>query len=152
VVREGRTVLARWYRLVGFAPGDHALASPSVRWREGGELKDAPGQETHVTVASVLTPDASDIRDIKPPEPIRVDWRRWYAAAAAMALVVIAGTLIRRLRRRPASAGGEPPPRAAHDVAAEALAELKRRNLVREGRFKDYYSALSDIVRTYLER
>jgi len=152
VVHDGRTVLARWYRLVGFAPGEHALPSPSVRWREGGELKDAPGHETHVAVESVSTADASDIRDIKPPEPIPVDWRPWYAAAAAMALVVIAGMFIRRLRRRPASAGGEPPPRLAHDVAAEALAELKRRNLVREGRFKEYYSALSDIVRTYLER
>jgi len=152
VVRDGRTVLARWYRLVGFAAGDHALASPSVRYREGGELKDVPGGETHVTVASVLTSDATDIRDIKPPEPIPVDWRPWYAAAAAMALVVGAGMLVRRLRRRPTRAGGEPPPRPAHDVAAEALAELKRRNLVREGRFKEYYSTLSDIVRTYLER
>jgi len=152
VVHDGRTALARWYRLVGFAPGEHALPSPSVRWREGGELKDAPGRETHVAIESVLTADASDIRDIKPPEPIPVDWRPWYAAAAAMALVVIAGMFIRRLRRRPASAGGEPLPRLAHDVAAEALAELKRRNLVREGRFKEYYSALSDIVRTYLER
>ena len=152
VVRDGRTVLARWYRLVGFAPGEHPLPSPPVRYREGGELKDAAGQETRVTVASVLTPEATDIRDIKPPEPIPVDWRPWYAAAAALALVLATGILVRRLRRRPASVGGEPPPRAAHDVAAEALAELKRRNLVRDGRFKEYYSTLSGIVRTYLER
>jgi hypothetical protein len=109
VAREGKTVLARWYRLVGFDPGERILPSPAVRYREGEELKDVPGRETRVTVESLLaqTPDASDIRDIKPPEPIPVDWRPWYAAGAAVAVLALAGLLVRRLRgRRPARAGG----------------------------------------------
>src|SRR5262249_13757867 len=40
VQRDGRTVVSRWWRLVGWSPGDHAIESPSVKYR-------VPGEEQH---------------------------------------------------------------------------------------------------------
>jgi hypothetical protein len=48
--------------------------------------------------------------------------------------------------------GDEAPPRPpAHVVALDALDALRARHLPEDGAFKEYYSALTDIVRTYLE-
>ena len=153
--RDGRTVLTRWYQLVGWEVGHHLVKSPPVHYRvAGGELTEAPGEDVGVTVESVLakTPDATDIRDIKPPEPVPVDWRPYWVLGGALALLAAIAALVWRIRSRPARAAGALPPRPPHELAAEALAELRRRNLVARGAFKEYYSTLSGIVRTYLEQ
>jgi len=155
VQRDGKTVLTRWYRLVGYSPGEHLVKSPPVRYRvPGSDMQEAPGQEIRVSVESVLakTPDATDIRDIKAPEPVPVDWRPYYLLGGAVALLVAAAALLFRLLRRRQAARTSVPPRPAHEIAAEALDELRRRDLIAQGAFKEYYSALSDIVRTYLEQ
>jgi hypothetical protein len=55
VERDGRVVTSRWWRLVGWSPGERVIESPAVRWREPGEaLRDADGDATRVVVASVL--------------------------------------------------------------------------------------------------
>jgi hypothetical protein len=153
VERDGRTVLRRWYQLVGYRPGGYVLHSPPVQYRDGGELRDASGRDVSITVESLLekTPNVTDIRDIKPPEPVPVDWRPYYVLGGGLALLLALGMLLRRILRRRHRVEPAPPPRPPHEIAAAALAELRRRNLVAQGAFKEYYSALSDIVRTYLE-
>jgi hypothetical protein len=155
VQRDGRTVLTRWYRLVGYEPGHHLVKSPPVTYRVAGEeQKEADGHEIGVTIDSLLAkePSASDIRDIKAPEPLPVDWRPWYLLGGLALLGLTVGAVLSRLLRRSSRAQPAPPPRSPDDIAAQALAALRRRNLVGEGAFKEYYSALSDIVRTYLEQ
>jgi hypothetical protein len=62
----------------------------------------------------------------------------------------VAAALRLRAWRRPAAAVRRP--RAPHELAAEELERLRARGLVAEGAFKEFYSGLSAIVRTYLER
>ncbi len=155
VERDGRTVTPRWWRLVGWSPGEHAIESPAVRSRQPGtELAEVPGVTTPVTVASVLgdTNEQADIRDIKGPEPVPPDRRLWYALGALVVLLALLGLVMRTLRaRRRARAIPAPPPRPAHEIAAEALRALRARRLPELGEFKEFYSALSGIVRRYLE-
>ena len=155
VQRDGKTVLRRWYTLVGYTPGEHLVKSPPVRYRvPGEEMKDAPGTETRVAIESVLgkTPDAADIRDIKAPEPVPVDWRPYYLLGSGLlAAALLAWGLYRLLNRREA-AHPAAPPRPAHEVAYGELERLRARGLVAKGAFKEYYSALTSIVRTYLEQ
>src|SRR5207245_506058 len=52
---------------------------------------------------------------------------------------------------RPKRAAPSAPRRPPHEIAAAELERLRGRRLVEHGAFKEYYSALSDIVRRYLE-
>ena len=98
------------------------------------------------------TPNATDIRDIKAPEPVPVDWRPYYLLGGGIALLLAVVAILYRLLNRPRRARPAPPARPPHEIAADALADLRRRNLIAVGAFKEYYSALSDIVRIYLEQ
>ena len=151
---DGRIVFKRWWQLVAWSPGHHLLSSPEVRYRpQGGELATAPKDDVGVTVESLLerAKDQSDIRDIKPPDPIPVDWRPYYAIAGVLAVLLAIGALVYRLRMRPRRAAPAPPPLPPHVIAIRALESLRARSLVEHGAFKEFYSSLSDIVRRYLE-
>jgi len=147
--------LTRWFTLVGWSPGYHLVKSPPVRYRQAGaEQTEAPSDEMGIKLDSLLeaTPDATDIHDITGIEPVPVDWRPWWILGGGVAVVAAAAFgvwyALRGRRRRVAPA---PPPRPPHEIATEALATLHRRNLVERGEVKEYYSALSAIIRTYLE-
>ena len=151
---DGRTVVTRWWRLVGWSPGEHVIESPAVRYRlPGEELRDAENVPTRVEVASVLgdAGEKADIRDIKGPEPVPRDLRPWYLAGGTLAALVALALAWRWLRARRRRALAVPPPRPAHEVAAEALRALRARRLPERGEWKEFYSALSGIVRRYLE-
>ena len=152
--RDGKTVLSRWYQLVCWEPGHHLLKSPPVQYRTAGEEKqEAPGDELGVTVESLLEkePNAADIRDIKTPEPIPVDWRPyWFLGGGLLAVVLIAFVLHRTLNR-PTRSAAAAPPRPPHVIATAELDRLRARRLIEQGAFKEYYSELSDVVRRYLE-
>jgi hypothetical protein len=154
VQRDGRSVVSRWWRLVGWSPGDHTIESPPVRYRvPGDEQHDAAADMQHVTVASVLgdANESANIRDIAGPEAVPRDLRPWYVAGGALAALTLLVLGWRWLRRRRRHAERAAPPRPAHEIAAEALRALRARRLPEVGEFKEFYSALSDIVRRYLE-
>lgn len=154
ITRGADTVITRWFTLAGFEIGHKIVEAPPIKYRRPNEaLVDAPAAHTVVTVESVLTkePTAADIHDIRGPEAVPIDWRPFQAGAAGLAVLGALGALIwwwQRGRHRVAVA---PPPRPAHELAREALQALRRQNLIEQGDFKGFYSALSTIVRTYLE-
>ena len=153
--RDGKTVVSRWYRLVGYSAGDHLVRSAPVHYRRPGEdLTEAPADEILVSVESVLARagDAIDIRDIKGPEAPPFNWRPYYLAGAVLAALLLLGFVLYRALNRPRRAMGAPAPRPAHEIAHDALLRLRYRKLIEQGAFKEYYSILSAIVRTYLEQ
>lgn len=153
--RDGTTVITRWYRLAGWEPGHHEILSPPVAWRRGDEeLAPAPGAKIVMTIESVLAKAGAptDIRDIKPPDEPPFYWRPYYALGAALAGILAVALLARRLLGRRRRGELAAPPRPAHEIAIEELERLRGRHLTDAGLFKDYYSALSGIVRAYLER
>ncbi len=155
VQRDGRTVVTRWYRLVGYATGHQLVKSPPVLYRlPGEEMQEAHGDDVGVTVESVLgdAGDDADIRDVKGPEPFPFDWRPWWVAGGALVAVIGLAFLVRTVLARRKRAVLAAPPRPAHEIAVEALAALRARGLPQAGAWKEYYSGLSTIVRAYLEQ
>ncbi len=153
--RDGTIVITRWFQLVGYSTGEFLVDSPPVRYRLPGEdLAEAPHDETLVSIASLLAkePDATDIRDIKPPEEPPIDRRPYYMVAAAVGALLLLGFLAYRFFRRTTRLAAAPPPRPAHEIAHEELARLRARGLPEQGAFKEYYSALTAIIRSYLEQ
>ncbi len=155
VTRDGLTVVTRWYRLAGWEPGHKDIESPPVQWRRpGGELTTAPPAKVVMTIESVLAKAGAptDIRDIKPPLEPPFYWQPYYVAAAALAALIVVALAGYRVLRRRERGRAAAPPRPAHEVAIEELERLRGRRLTEHGLFKEYYSALSGIVRAYLER
>jgi hypothetical protein len=155
-VRDGKSVVTRWYRLVGYEPGYKLLPAPPVQYRRPGEtLATAPEKEAVVTVESALEAagEVTDIRDVKPPEEPPRDWRAYYLAGGILAVLgALAALLWRASVRRAGRAATAPPPTPADELARRALDTLRMRRLAEERLFKEYYSALATIVREYLER
>ena len=155
ITRDGKTVVTRWFQLVGYAVGDQLVTSPPVRYRLPGEdLTEAPSDEILISIASLLArePNATDIRDIKPPQDPPINWRPYYVLAGALAALLLVAYGGYRVLRRPGRSAAGPPPRPAHEIAHEELARLRARDLPEQGAFKEYYSALTAIVRSYLEQ
>jgi hypothetical protein len=93
--------------------------------------------------------NSEQLHDIRGPVSLNPDLWPWLVGGAAL-LVLAFWFLVRRMKSaRPAPPGL--PPRPCWEVALERLNLLERSKLLSEGRFKDYYSMLSDIVRSYIE-
>ena len=107
-----------------------------------------------IDVASVV-PDslaAADIRDLKPQRQVDVPWPRWvwFALAAFVLLVVLLVWWMVRRRRRP-QVVVVAPPKPASEVALARLRALESDRLPAQGRIKEHYIRLSEILRAYLE-
>ncbi len=155
VTDAGMTTITRWYSLAGWEPGHYEVVSPPVQWRRPGEeLTTVPSVTVVMTIDSVLAKAGAptDIRDIKPPlEPPR-DWRPYRVLGAALAAVLLAAYGVYRVLRGRGRRVPAAPPRPAHEIALDDLERLRRRRLTEQGLFKEFYSALSGIVRAYVER
>lgn len=97
----------------------------------------------------------TDIRDIRGPAPLRLEKRPFPWLPVLLGLA--AGYLIwRRVTRKDSDQGPAAPkepekPRIPPDIVAlAAFDELFRSDALRERRFKDWYTAVSRILRVYL--
>ncbi|MBL8603765.1 MAG: hypothetical protein JNK72_17695 [Myxococcales bacterium] len=93
-------------------------------------------------------------RDLTDPADVRRDalWLRHLALGLDGAFALVLGTLSLSAwsRRRPRPVAPPPPPRHPALVAIEALDAVAQGDLLSRGLIKDYYDAISDIVRRYL--
>ena len=91
---------------------------------------------------------ADDIRDVRPPVdvPGSVLWL-WITVIIAVALIALLGIyLMKSMRVKKIVV-----PKTPWEIAYERLAEFERKNLLAQGKVKEYYVELSDIARRYIE-
>lgn len=114
-----------------------------------------------LTVNTVPVDTTQAIRDIKGNYTLpfsllawlQDNWR-WIAGglAAVALLTALFIFLYRRSRRpKPQPAAPEPPKQPLHIRTLLALEALQQQKLWQQGRTKDYYSGLTDIIRNYVE-
>lgn len=151
---NGRVIVERWYTLVAYETGDQVVPGPSVQYQQNEldlDLQTVHAPDTLVIVESVLDAKNRDaLPDVKPPVAVPGDYRPLIFGGAALAAFVGGGLaiywLLNRGKRVPAV-----PPRPAHEIALDALAELRRAGLIEAGAYKEFYFRLSGIVRAYVE-
>lgn len=132
---------------------EYAVISP-----DGKEEKRQAGP-VNLEIVSVRTDPATaeKPKDIKPPLDVTLMWGDYaWAALATLALAVAAYFIYRKWKRRSrkheaAPIIPPPPPRHPYDMAMEKLSELERDNLFRDGRGRDFFFRLSDVLREYAE-
>ncbi|MBF0123028.1 MAG: hypothetical protein HQL21_06450 [Candidatus Omnitrophica bacterium] len=93
---------------------------------------------------------ADELRDVRGPVALQSDWWWVLIILGILAVVGIVWGIILFLgfRKKPLLS---PPLRPVWEIAYEKLDRLERSHLISEGRIKEYYEILSDIVRYYIE-
>jgi hypothetical protein len=147
------------YRLAAFhLPAELEVPAVEVRYRdEKGELQSLRTQPMAVRVVTSLTPEVTDIHDIKEPVDLEVPRNLsllfWILGALLAAAVLY--LIYRKFRKEPASAAAAPwvPPLASPDEEAEAaLRLLAEKKLIEKGEFSAFYTELAEIVKRYAGR
>jgi hypothetical protein len=156
--KDGKTI-SRWdYSISTFFTGEFEVPPLNVQYVLPGDTipKTLTTEKIKIVVESVKPSEAGDIRDIKPP--VEIPGKLWYtlrwiimgAGLAALVLLVII-----LYRRRKAGKSILPfreiPPRPPHEIAFEALYNLRNSDLLANGKIKQFYSELSEIIRRYIE-
>lgn len=157
-VGSGRMQISREMLLQSFDSGMYVLKP--ILYIDGRDtvasqrlaLKVVPAMVDSLTTIH----DYADVRDVKRhlvdylPDFL-ADYGLWIIAVIAVGLI---GYFLARkyLRRDTAGVAAAAPPEPPYEAALRALNNLKARNLCEQGREKDYYTSLTDILRTYLQR
>lgn len=113
-----------------------------------------------LSVGSIPVDTSVAIKDIKDTFDETYSWIDWikdhmylvYGAIVGILVTILVIYLIKRFRKqKPVEVVVEAPKIPAHIIAIEKLDKLKNEKLWQEGRIKQYHSALSEIVREYVE-
>jgi hypothetical protein len=149
---DGRVVSRRTYELEPFLSGEYTIPPMTVTFRaEGDTVAHSVESDTlRVMVTSVLTGDSTAVRlrGIAGPAELPAD-RRWLLVIPAVLAAAAAAALVWLRRRRRAAAAERRTP--AHERAFARLERLLAEGLVEKGRYAEFASAVSDILRIYIE-
>lgn len=108
-----------------------------------------------IAVYSVLPPGTTELKDIKPPLPIR-NVVPWNIIIFVLILVVIAGTSVFHYRRwkrfHPQVVLDEKFLDSSHTVALRRLEEIRKRNYSNEEELRNACFLMSEVVKEYIER
>ncbi len=144
------------YLITCFEPGTYTIPPFSI----GTEKEVVKTNELTLQVQTVKVDTTKGIYDIKQPLQVTYtfwDWLHdnWYWVAGPLVLIALVVGLIWYLKTRPKT---EPVVKVAapvippHIVALDQLKVLRDKKLWQNGRVKEYYIELSDILREYLEK
>ncbi len=152
----GQTLM-RVYTVTAFDTGMHVVP-PFVAWYttpSDTTVRRASGLPVTLHFRGVEVDTSAEIRAIKPPLDVPLTFAELlpYAvgiiAAALLAWLVV--RLLKKRKRGEAFIPG-PPPRPEDEVALEALRSIGSERLWQRGKVKEYHTALSDVLRAYIER
>lgn len=161
ISREGRRLhLRKRYTMAAFEEGRIAMGGASVLYADKNIIDTLTSDNESILYVATFQIDSTShaIFDIKPQKSMTFKFREvsGYLLWALLAAVVLAAAiygLVRYLNARGKSIKSlftPAPPEPAHIVAIRALEELRDRKLWQNNLHKEYYSGLSEILRTYL--
>jgi hypothetical protein len=144
------------YTLTTFTTGQVIIPSLRVAaTTPNGTTAEVAIDSVTITVQSVLPQKGTitDIRDIKPPLTVPIPlstYLLWFAILVAVAAGIYFWRQAARKKAGRAPDAPKEPPVPPYQKALQDLEALKNSSLVADGKIKEYYSALMDIIRTYI--
>jgi len=145
------------YIISTFDIGEFEIPPLSIFYTLPGDTirQELKTQAIKIVVESLKPSEEGDIRDIKDPLELPRDWGPIIWAAAISLGVLAAGFgvfyYLRRRARRVLAPEKVEPPRPPHEVAYEALEQLRQSDLLARGEIKLFYIHISEIIRRYVE-
>ena len=139
--------------LQNFTTGQQVLPGIAVPYRDPmGKVHSLKTPELSVMIEEIPA-GPKDKGDIRGPKGVigPTAWSPWWCVFAVSLLSAVCVLLWRK--RKLALLGPPPPPPVPADAAAlEKLQRLAQTDWLSTGKTKEYYSAISDILREYLEK
>lgn len=141
------------YVLTTFTPGEYHFPAMTITYTTpAGEHKNIQLPAATLTVKSLLTDGAKEIRGLKPLAKAPVNPLLYYGFAVLALLGLIAFFVIRRRRRSAIEVEVEEESLLpAHAIAYRRLNELLVSDWIETGQIERYFTVLSEIVREYIE-
>ncbi|HEY8463281.1 MAG TPA: hypothetical protein VIM29_04545 [Bacillota bacterium] len=163
--RQGGSIKRRSFLLCGWEPGKHHLKGVTINYRDpAGRQKVYRIPSFQIEIQSLLPKNKSKSELLllaikEPKKPLRYPANFTLIGWALAGLAVLSGgyLLVRRLLYRTkdsptGTTGAEPVITESADcIANRRLDALAKAGYLEAGRFKEYYSELSECAREYLE-
>ncbi|MGB2650650.1 MAG: hypothetical protein WBD00_00390 [Candidatus Omnitrophota bacterium] len=150
---RGKKIVGREYILGVYSTGIHVIPPVEVMYRKESkeEWHAAKSPQVPIDVRSLLTGKDTDIKDLKGLAAFGGGFPR--ALIVLVVLIAIAAVIWLLWKRRAAIVSAQlAEEKSAYEIAHEELNHLKAEDLPGQGRVKEYYTQLADIIRHYLER
>lgn len=158
-VAGGDYRLRKRWRMTSFEPAKYSIDSLGVLYTDGRTVDTLYAPNALELTVQMMPVDTAQktIYDIKQPlkmpvlfgEVVETGGRVLGVLIALAAVVVAVVFVVRKLRRKGAEA--EKPKEPAHIVAIRELESLHNQKLWQNGKVKEYYSRLTEILREYLD-
>lgn len=155
VQKDGNTTLNYQIQLTSFDSGQHVIGPIAIPVWENGLIDTLYTQPVSFETLMPKVDMAKGIQDAI--DPMKVPWTlkeiaQWVLPILALVLIIagIIWYIIRRKQNKPLFEFEkilEPP----HETALRQLRELRDEKLWQNGRLKDYYTRLTDVLRIYME-
>ena len=153
---DGKVRIEQTYVVEPYVAGPLMIPGIEVRYRAAGD-PGAPQKtvsteafEIQVEPVESAQEETAELRDIH--DPLAVPFPiAWVIGLALAALAAAAAAWWWWASRQLATPEPEAPPEAIDEVALRELDELVAKGLEKEGRIKELYGGVSDILRRYIE-
>lgn len=154
--KDNQTVITYNFVLAKYDSGDVHIPAIPVYYntKEDTAKKTALSNEINLTVSSLNINQGDEIKDVKDPIKISLDWKivlLWILLG--LIIIVAIYYAVRYYRKKKALKAGiitvvkkEP-----HEIALDNLKALEEKKLWQSGRIKEYHSEITEIIRRYFE-
>lgn len=155
---ESEKIIEYKYILTRFDSADVTLPAIKIDYRIEGDttLQSVLSNPVNFTVHRVIVSQEEDIKDIKPPVRIPLNW--WMIALWILIGLILIALLVylykKYFKKKPVVQSVQPK-KIKIPAHAEALAELDKldsEKLWQKGFVKDYHSRITEIIREYFEK
>ncbi len=155
--KDGRLEITRTWRVTSFDTSGVVLVDPLVvSWQKDSLKARLETRPLQLVVRLLPVQTDKGPKDIKQPYKLKITWQEvllWSLLALALAVLLWLGIRFRKKRKEQEGlpAIRKKPAEPAHVFALRELNTLREARLWQQGRVKEYYTRLTDILRTYLE-
>lgn len=134
------------YKITGFEPGEYVVDGFETKLQNTDDVKTIKGGIFKLKIVDLPSVE-EDIRDIKPPLGVPN-----YSLPVILLLLISAGIYLslRKKRLEEKKISEELKQLSPSEAALEKLNLLLSKNLLNEGKIKEFYTELSEILRSYL--